>query len=273
VLLRDFPESADKAKANYWIGRTAFDQKKYKKAVPHLETAREQNPDFADRASMVIMLCHYNLEEVDALEKDVDGYKADGGKAEVPADVVRWLGAKNFEREKHDKAERFFQQLILRKEAQPDDYLLLARSRVKAGKFKDAVDSFDAYLAAVKDVGPRASGLLEKADAQIGGGDFDGADRTVRQGLELAPEGRMNGEFRLRAGQATARRGQTAEAAKIFEAISLTMDDDEVSPRALEAALECHRKLGDDADVKRLENLLRSRFPEFMQRRGKLAKP
>jgi tetratricopeptide (TPR) repeat protein len=268
VLLKEFPETAARAKANYWIGRTAFETKNYKKAAPHLDAARKLDREqFFERSSLALMACLYNLEDVDATEKEIEFYKTNGGKAVTPSDVIRWLGQKSFERGQYERTEKFLPQLVLRKEAVGDDYLLLARSRAKMGKFKDAVDSFDNYLASVKDPVPRVAGMIEKADAQLGLKDWNGADKTVRDGLNLATEGRYNGELRLRAGEVELGRGNEKKALQIFETIPVTLDDEEVSPRALERALEIHTKLGNTAEVKRVENQLRSKYPEFLQKK------
>ena len=49
--------------------------------------------------------------------------------------------------------------------------------------------------------------------------------------------------------------------------IPVTLDDEEVSPRALERALEIQTKLGNASEVKRLENQLRSKYPEYFQKK------
>ena len=268
VLLKEFPESAARAKANYWVGRTAFETKNYKKAAPHLDAARKLDKEqFFERSSLALMACLYNLEDVEATEKEIEYYKANGGKAETPSDVIRWIGQKCFERGQYEQAEKFLPELVLRKAAVGDDYLLLARSRAKLGKFKAAVETFDSYLATVKDPVPRVAGMIEKSDAQLAQKNWDDAEKTVREGLNLATEGRYNGELRLRAGEVDLGRGDAKKALQTFEAIPITLDDEEVSPRALERALEIHAKLGDTADVKRLENLLRSKYPEYLQKK------
>ena len=268
LLLKDFPESAARAKAHYWIGRTAFETKNYQKAAPHLDDARKLDREqFFERSSLALMACLYNLEDVDATEKEVEFYKANGGKAATPSDVIRWLGQKGFERGQYERAEKFLPELVLRKEAVGDDYLLLARSRVKMGKFKAAVESFDNYLSSTKDPVPRVAGMIEKADAQLGLKDWNAAEKTVKDGLNLATEGRYNGELRLRAGDVEAGRGDMKKALQIFETIPVTLDDEEVSPRAIERALEIHTKLGNASEVKRLENQLRSKYPEYLQKK------
>ena len=274
TLLREFPGTAAKPKAHYWIGRGAFDAKNYKKAAPHLEEARKLDKEqFFERSSLAIMACHYNLENMEAVEKEIEFYKANGGKAETSTDVIRWLGQKSFERGQYDRAEKFLPQLVQRKEAVGDDFLVLARSRAKLGKFKEAVESFDSYLATVKDPVPRVAGTIEKADAQLGLKDWNSAEKTVKDGLVLATEGRYNGELRLRAGEVEVGRGNMKEALKIFESIPVVLEDEEVSPRALDRAREIEIKLGNVAEVKRLENQLRSKYPEYLQKKKRLAKP
>jgi TolA-binding protein len=268
MLLKEFPESAARAKANYWIGRTAFEAKNYKKAAPHLDAARKLDKEqFFERSSLALMASLYNLEDLEATEKEIEFYTTNGGKAATPSDVIRWLGQKSFERGQYERAEKFLPELVKRKEAVGDDYLLLARSRVKMGKFKDAVDSFDHYLASAKDPVPRVAGMIEKADAQLLLKDWNATEKTVKEGLNLATEGRYNGELRLRAGDVEAGRGNTAKALQIYETIPVTLDDEEVSPRALERAFELHTKLGNATEAKRLENQLRSKYPEYFQKK------
>ena len=268
ILLRDFPETAAKAKANYWIGRSALDRKDYKKAAPHLEQARKLDKDqFFERASLGILVCYFNMEDLAATEKEIDFYKANGGKAEVPGDVIRWLGRKYSEGETYDKAIKHLAQLVIRKEAEAEDYMFLARARAKTRDFAEAVKSYDDYLAVAKAPLQRAVAMLEKTDAQIGLRDWDGAEATVKEGLAMAPEGRFNGELRLRAGEIEVGRGNPKKALQIFEAIPVTLEDDEICPRALERAIALHRQLGNEQEVKRLENLLRSKYPEYLQKK------
>lgn len=273
ILLRDFPESAAKAKANYWVGRAAFDNKNYKKASPHLDLARKQDKEqFFERASLAVLASYYSLEQVDETEKEIEYYRSNGGKAETPPDVIRWLGQKSFESGAHDKAVKHLAQLVIRKEATADDFLLLARARVKTQSFKDAVESFDSYLAIAKEPVRRVAGLIEKSDAQLQMKDWPGAEQTIKEGLAIATEGRYNGELRMRAGEVEVGRGNIGRALQVFEAIPVTLEDDDICPRALERAIALRRERGEESEVKRLENQLRSKYPEYLQKK-KLAQP
>jgi hypothetical protein len=64
-------------------------------------------------------------------------------------------------------------------------------------------------------------------------------------------------------------RGIEKKALQIFEAFPVTLEDDEICPRALERAIALRRQLGDEQEVKRLENLLRSKYPEYLQKKKK----
>ena len=273
-LLQTFPESAAKAKAHYWIGRAAFDRKDYKKAAPHLDQARQLDKEqFFKRASVAILICYFNLEQLEATEKEIEFYKSNGGEASTPTDVVRWVGQKYYEQGKYENSIKYLTQLVVRKEATADDFLLLARARAKLGSYKEAVESFDSYLAIAKEPVLRVAGLIEKTDAQIGLKDWEAAEKTAKDGLVVATEGKYNGELRLRVGEIEVGRGNATKALQIFEAIPVTLEDDDICPRALERAIEIRRNLGQDEEVKRLENQLRSKYPEFLQKKKKLAQP
>jgi tetratricopeptide (TPR) repeat protein len=268
ILLRDFPETKAKAKANFWVGRASFEAKDYRKAPPFLEKARELDPpQYFERASLAIMACYFNLEDLAATEKEIEFYRSHGGLADTPSDVIRWLAQEYNKRGDYAKAEKYFPELINRKESIDDDKLQLARARVKLGKFNEAVESFNSYLDTVKEPTLRMRALLEKADAQIEQKDFTHAEETVKAGLSTASEGKFNGEFRLRAGEIEVGRGNTRKALQIFEAIPLTLDDEELCPRAMERAITLHRQSGEEDAAKKLENQLRSKYPEYLQKK------
>jgi tetratricopeptide (TPR) repeat protein len=271
ILIRDFPATPAKAKASHWIGWAAMEGKNYKKAIEFFRKAREADEKtWFDRDTLAVIICAYNLDDWTTVETEIALYAKAGGKTEIPTEIVRGLAQNQYKSGGYDKVEQHIPGIILRKEATPDDYLLLARARVKLAKFKDAVDSYDSYLSLVKDPVPRAGGLLEKCDAQIKGDMLDAARKTADEGLSFAPEGKANGEFRLRAGEIEFVRKNYVAAMKVFEGLIATLPDDEdVTPRAIERAIECHKFLSNDSEVKRLENLIRSRFPEYLQKKGK----
>jgi len=49
-------------------------------------------------------VAYFNLEQLDATEKEIEFYKTNDGKAATPTDVVRWVGQKYYEQGKYEVA-------------------------------------------------------------------------------------------------------------------------------------------------------------------------
>jgi TolA-binding protein len=269
TLLKDYPETAAKAQANYWIGWAAFEAKNYKDAVEPLRRARELDAEqFFEKASLRLLMAVFNLEDKAATAKEIDTYSKNG-KEKVPSQSLRWIGGALYNDRQFDQAERYLQMLTPRDEAVPDDFLVLGRARLKLGKYKESAESLEAYLKSVKEPAPRANGSLELAQARIGLKDFDGAQKVTDEALMLQPEGPINGEGRIAAGDIQAARGKFDEAARIYRSVSAVLDDETVTPRALEKAVDAYTKSGNEAEAKKTLNLLQSRYPEYYQRKAK----
>ncbi|HEX8295542.1 MAG TPA: tetratricopeptide repeat protein [Chthoniobacteraceae bacterium] len=269
TLLKDYPQTPAKAQANYWIGSAAFEAKNYKEAIEPLRTARElDKEEYFEKASFLVLLAAFNLEDRVETSREIDIY-AKGGKEKVPAQILRWLGTELYKEDSFEKAESYFAMLTPRDEAAPNDFLFLGRSRLKLGKFKESAEALRSYLGAVKEPVPRATGQLELAQALIGTRDFDAAQKAADEALSLQPEGALNGEGRITAGDIQMARGNFPEAAKLYRSVSLVIDDETVTPRALEKSVAAYKKAGDEAEAKKTLNLLQSRYPEYYQRSAK----
>jgi TolA-binding protein len=68
------------------------------------------------------------------------------------------------------------------------------------------------------------------------------------------------------AGDLQRAQGNLEQAAKVYESVAV-IDHEQVTPAALEKAVETYRELGRDADARRLLNKLQSRYPEYAQRK------
>ena len=73
----------------------------------------------------------------------------------------------------------------------------------------------------------------------------------------------------MRAGDIQLARGNPAEAAKLYETVFLAgIDHPEITPRALSKAIQATKlaqTAGSEEKVKKLTNLLQSRYPEYVQ--------
>ncbi|MEQ1858827.1 MAG: tetratricopeptide repeat protein [Chthoniobacteraceae bacterium] len=286
IYLRDYPKAgdADKAEANFWIGSVSFESKGYKNAVEPLRAARTLNKDeYFERASLKLMLCFYYLEDTAGVAVEIDAYLAGGPKGQVPDVVLRWLGVTLHERaaaeeksgaldravEDNQGAIKFLGQLMQRENARPEDWRPMGRSALALKEYATAEKAFSALLAAIKEPLPRAETFNDIAQAQLGAQKFSDAASNVESGLKIQPDGPVNAELKITAGDIFAAQQKWLEAAKTYEAASIVMDDEGISPRAGEKAVEAYQKAGDEETAKKLLNRLQSRYPEYFQNKNR----
>jgi TolA-binding protein len=266
-LLKEYPKTTAAAQAHFWIGRTAFENKDYKQAVSHLRDARDlDRKEYFERATLPLMLGYYYLEDRDSVAGEVEIYRKEG-KGKVPIEVLRWLGDAYLEKKSLPEAEKFLQLIIEREEVAARDQLKLGQVRLQLAKFAEAVPPFEKYLAMVQEPVSRALGLLELARAQIGMQDFATATKSVEETLKLQPEGKMSGEALIIAGDIEAAQEDWDAAARRYASVGAILDDEEVTPRALDKAYNAYLKAGKEAEAKKILNTLQSRYPEYFQRK------
>ncbi|MDB6155199.1 MAG: Tetratricopeptide 2 repeat protein, partial [Chthoniobacteraceae bacterium] len=279
-LLKDFPETPVAAEANYWIGWVAFESKDYKSVIEPLDKARHLDKEqYLERASLRIVLSYYSLENKEALAREIDAYNKSGIKRPVPYEVIQWLGQGYYDAalktedtearmELYRKASRFLTLLISRDDVKPEDFLNLGRAEVSLSKFLPAREILEKYLASTKEPGPRSEGLLALGQAQIGLKSLDEAQKSAQAVLGHQPDGILNAKARILAGDIQQARGNSEEAARIYESVVVVIDDETVTPVALEKAIEAYKATAREPDAKRLTNTLQSRYPEYFQRKN-----
>jgi Uncharacterized protein conserved in bacteria len=261
-LIEDYPKSNAAAQAHYWIGWAAFEKKDYPKALEALTKARELDPDgFGKRATVRILLIHYYAEDRDAVAAEIA--KADPGSA--PPEVLLWLGSKYYDEKNYAKAEEFLAPLADGNPVapvDPDILINLARARLALGKYNEARDPVQRYLAAAKDPVARARALLASAEISLGTGSYEDANKLLEEALLLQPEGKYNAEARLLTGEVMMRRGDYDGAARAFMTVAVLYDDPAITPRALRSGADAYRKAGKAAEAKKAMDELARRFPE-----------
>ncbi len=267
-LLKDYPESAAAAQAHFWLGCSAFDAKDYPKAAAQLDKARELDKEqFFEKATLRIMLSYYYQDDKAGVAKEVDRY-AKSGKSRVPVEVLRWLAEQLYNGASYENAEKYLSQLASRDDAQPKDILTLGKTCLDLKKYKQAGEALQRYLSMVHEPPSRALGLLDLSNAQIGQKDLAAAQKSVDEALTLQPEGKISGEARIVAGEIQEERGNFEDAAKLYMSVSVILDDEDVTPRALERAVKAYQKAGKDPEAKKTLNTLQSRYPEYFQKRS-----
>ena len=278
LLLKDYPQTAVAAQANYWIGWAAFKMDDYKDAIAPLDAARKADKDeYYEKATIFIISSLYNLEDrdkssIDARDKlaaEIDAYAKTNPKIKIPVPVLRSLGNRFLEDKNYEQAEKYLTMLTGRKdEVTDDDWLSLGRSLSSQHRYDVAVNAFNTYLEGAKEPIPRCTGLLALGDAQLGLGKFDDAQKSVDAACALQPEGRLNAEGRIMAGEIQMARGYYEAAAKLFLSVSVLLDDPTITPHAMELAIEALKKAGKDAEAAKTLNDLKTRYSEYVQKKN-----
>lgn len=270
-LIQKFPQSDAVAEAHYWVGVGLFDQEKYEEAVADLDAARKAEPeDFAAKASLRIVLCHYQAENLDELAKEAGTYldKSAENKdwAAIPTQVLGYLGRRLFDRQDFEPAERF-----LAASSTPDDptatsseiWDLLGQARMKLKKYADAIPPLKNFLSMTQRPSLRAQAQLELGRAYLETKQYTEALASARESLSSLKEGRTNAEARLLVGDISAAQGDPAAAGREYLVVSQIFVDPEITPRALTKAIKAFRQAGDEAQAQKLADQLAQDFPNY----------
>ena len=266
-LLKEFPKSSVAAQAQYYIGKAAFEAKDYKTALAALNTARQLNKEqYYNLASLRIILCQFYLKNQAALTKEVSDFMASSATANVPPEVLEWLGIQYYNEKNFQAAEKYLS--VLSKidnpgNVKPDYLFYLGDAATKLKNVAEADDAFSKYLQTAKDPAGKAKVLLALGAVKISAHKPDDAQKIAEEIMALQPEGRVNAEARLLAGEVQLERGNFDDAGKAFKGVALLYDDPAITPRALNKAALAYRQAGNTDEADRLSRELRERYPNY----------
>jgi TolA-binding protein len=266
-LLKEFPKSSVAAQAQYYIGKAAFEAKDYRTALAALNTARQLDKEqYYNLASLRIILCQFYLKDRPALTKEVNSFTANSPNVNVPSEVLEWLGIEYYNEKNFQAAEKYLG--ALRKienpgSVKPDFLFYLGDAATKLKNVAEAEDAFAKYLLTAKDPAGKAKVLLALGAVKISAHKPEEAQKIAEQIMALQPEGRVNAEARLLAGEVQLERRNFDDAGKAFKGVALLYDDPAITPRALGKAALAYRQAGKTDEADRLSHELRERYPNY----------
>ena len=266
-LLKEFPKSPVAAQANYYIGKVAFEAKDYKGALAPLEAARQLNKEqYYNLATLRIVSAFFYLKDRPALTREVDGFLAASSGAKVPAEILEWLGVEYYNEKNYPAAEKYFSVLGQSESlgnVKPDFWFYLADTETKLKNFAQAEVAYEKYLQVATDPAAKAKTLLALGATKIAAHKPDDAQKIAEEIMTLQPEGRVNAEARLLAGDVQVERQHFDEAGKAFMGVALLYDDPAITPRALQKAALAYQKAGKTEEADRVTKQLREKYPDF----------
>jgi tetratricopeptide (TPR) repeat protein len=190
------------------------------------------------------------------------------GKTQIAADVLRWCAQQFTKVKALEKAEPVLALISASAEVTEGDWLQLAETRFELGKYQEAQSAIESYLKLVQHPVQKARGLLIRAKSELKQKRVEPAQKTIEEVLLLQPEGILNGEARMLAGDIQAEQQAWDNAAKTYASIAVVFDDERLVPLSMEKAVKAYRAAEKNKEASDMFNKLQSRFPEWVRERG-----
>lgn len=281
TLLKKFPTTTAAAQAYYGIGRGLFDQKQYDKAVPPLRRSIElDSKDYLEKASQLILLCHYARQNAEDLAKAVDSYLQSKPGGQVPPNILKWLGLKLYSSDDFKRAARFLEMAATPdtpENTEPEVWKYLGMAQLQNRQFDASLTATENFLKSNPDAASNARAQLVKGRALLGKGDFGAADKVAQEALQVVKDGTLQAELlilegdvfaaegdKLAAeGQQPAAIGKWKDAAGKYAVPSQVFVHPEITPEALYKASEVLRKAGDAEGAKKMLEQLQQSYPKY----------
>jgi TolA-binding protein len=267
-LLKEFPKSSVAAQANYYIGKAAFEAKDYKGALGSLDAARQLNKEqYYNLASLRIISALFYLKDRAGLTNEVNAFLAASPNTKLPPEILEWLGVEYYNEKNYTAAEKYFSVLGQNDSlgnVKPDFWFYLADAETKLGNFSKAETAYENYLRVATDPAAKAKTLLALGATKIAAHKPDEAQKIAEEIMTLQPEGRVNAEARLLAGDVQLERQHFDEAGKAFMGVALLYDDPAITPRALQKAALAYQKAGKKDEADRVAKQLREKYPDYV---------
>lgn len=268
-LLKEYPKTAAAAQAQYYIGKAAFEAKNYAAAIPPLDAARKLNKEqYYTPATVRIVSCYFYQKNRAAATTEVNSFLAADPAAKVPGEILQWLGVEYYNEKNYTAAEKYLSALGASDNlanVQPDFWFYLADAQTKLGRFDASESSYQKYIQSTNDPASKVKALLALGSTKIAAHKADDAQKIAEEIMRLQPEGRVNAEARMLAGDVQAERGRFEDAGKAFMGVALLYDDPTITPRALQKAAVAYEKAGKQAEAARATEQLRTKYPGYAQ--------
>ncbi len=269
--LDGFPKSPRIAEAAYWTAFALQEQDKEAQSAPYWKQARDNDPSrYFETATRQIIRLALQQKDVPALRAEVDAY--DQWRIRNPAapavalEVYEWLGQELAGGEDPAAAEPFLRRVLAAtrdRDQRRRANLALALLLGRLDNHGAAIREWRGFRASFPEDANRSAVLEPLARAHIGAAEFDDAQNLAEQILRQNPEGEWNARGRILLGDIAFARRRYDEAARIFSAAALLIDDPELTPQSVAKAERAYRRAGNDkeADARLLD--LRKRFPDY----------
>lgn len=244
AMVKKFPASAAAAEAAYKTGLSWIELKDTNKALPHFRNAvRLDEKAYGNVGTQKILLCLWNQKDVDGLSKEVDDYRGKYSDAILVPRLLGYLGLSFFDRKDFARSSRYLTWAVTPdapENTEPVMWNYLGQALLEVKSYDECQATAAAGLNIVKDGGVQGQLLIVQGDALLAAGD------------KLETEGNHTG---------AAEKWQ--EAAAKFVVPSQILEDDVVTPEALDKAASALDRIGDKEKAAAMREQLKTKFPKY----------
>lgn len=266
-LLKEFPKSPAAAMAHYYIGKAGFESKDYKLALTELNAARQldKNGYYTKATILIISSYYFSSHDRGAVTKETDALLAENPNARIPAEILEWLGTEYYNQKNYAAAEKYLGVLgkMDNPPVKPDFWFYLGDAAARQQQFDESDSAFTKYLQIATDPGSKAKAWLRLGAMKIAAHKPDDAQKIAEQIMASQPEGQINAEARLLAGDVQFERGHFDDAGKAFMGVALLYDDPAITPKALQKAAIAYQRAGNTDEAARLTKQLHEKYPNY----------
>ncbi|HYF36190.1 MAG TPA: tetratricopeptide repeat protein, partial [Prosthecobacter sp.] len=281
MLVKKYPASPAAGQAWYGIGRGYFDMKQWDKAVPALRKSIEvDKKTYLDRANQMLLLAYYAQQDAEGLAKVVDDYRAANSNANIPPNIVSWLGLKLFDQKLYARSTKYLSLAATAdapENTDPRVWNYLGMAFLETKDYDSSIKATDHFLAVTPESAAKARGLLTKGRALLGLGRFGDAEAVVKEGLQFAKSGKpqallliLEGDILYAQGEKLAAENQAAAANQKFSTAAgkymvpaQFFIDEELTPEALDKAAKALDATGQQAKAEEFRKTLKEKYPRY----------
>ncbi|MFH1067874.1 MAG: tetratricopeptide repeat protein [bacterium] len=259
-LLDKFPQTQWAADAHHWLAFCLSQEKRDDLAKQHWEKARLLDPKtyagIVMQQLIRIALQEKNLVALTAEVEKYDQWLAERNKLpekdnkpmpSISPDVIEWMAQEFAASADPSRAEKYYRRVL----AQSADAAQQRRAQVGLGslfsklqKWADAAREWETFRSRFPKEADHNTALESLAEAYIHFERLDEAEKLANQVLRQSPEGEHNARGRMLLGEVAFARKKYDEAAKIFSAVALLIDDPVLTPQARIRAEDARKLAG-----------------------------
>ena len=260
TLLKEFPKRPAKSIAAswFWKGWAQFRLDQFAECIEPFKKARSLAPKlFEKEATLHLALGRYQLQQTDALQKEVDHLHQNFSEVTLPRSLYAWLGVKLTAGDQLQEAWKYLPKAVELSSPQNTEksvWLAYGKTALHTAHYQEAVPAYEFLLKEENDRFRKADYHYRLAYAQYHLKNHTVSSDQALLALELKPQGALNGKIRFLLGELARAQGDSETALQHYVVVvELYNEDQPTLHQALNAAVLILEEKGGPGDLAQAE--------------------